>query len=152
MHLPVVLATGSSLSPTISPNTRFTEQVLSKFPDRSRPLIVYASGAAGGGSKEEEEDLPGGKGAFVSRVQDMSGGMDLCGLAVEALRGAGYTAVSELAGGYKAWDLVIRPDGRRREKGKWADQSSGTRKHAQEQPSEKLLLHLCPSSCKRREQ
>lgn len=28
-------------------------------------------------------------------------------------------------GGYRAWDLAYRPDGRKRERGNWADKSSG---------------------------
>lgn len=45
--------------------------------------------------------------------------------AMEALTSDGYTAVSELEGGYRAWDLEYRPDGRKREKGNWADRTSG---------------------------
>ena len=44
---------------------------------------------------------------------------------MQALLDAGYTAVSELAGGYRSWDLAYRPDGRKRERGNWADKSSG---------------------------
>jgi hypothetical protein len=41
-------------------------------------------------------------------------------LAAAELRDAGYSAVSELDGGFRAWDLAYRPDGRRRAKGSWA--------------------------------
>ena len=45
--------------------------------------------------------------------------------ATRALQGAGYCELSELAGGYRAWDLAYRPDGRRRAKGAFRDKSSG---------------------------
>jgi hypothetical protein len=46
-------------------------------------------------------------------------------LAAAALRDAGFTAVARLEGGYRAWDLAYRPDGRRRAKGNFRDTSSG---------------------------
>jgi hypothetical protein len=36
-----------------------------------------------------------------------------------------FTNLSELEGGFTEWDLQYRPDGRRRERGNWADRSSG---------------------------
>jgi len=45
---------------------------------------------------------------------------DVVQSAAAALRDAGYTAITELEGGFRAWDLTYRPDGRRRAKGSWA--------------------------------
>lgn len=162
VHCPVVVATGSSLNPGIQANVaKFADQVAAKFPRKAQPLVLVASGAeaATGDGKQQAA----AKGAFVSRVQAVSGDLDLVALAVEALLAQGYTAVSELHGGFKvgkklvcpaclpnylqfkgachdmcpfvrapcrghrrqAYDLGYRPDGRKREKGKWADKSSG---------------------------
>ena len=122
-HCPIVLATGSSMSPGTRPNPDFLKLVAAKFPVKARPLVVYGSTVA--------VDAAGGapavaaKGVFVSKALSLSGGEDFVAAAVEALRAAGYEDVSELGGRYGAWDLAYRPDGRRREKGKWADKSSG---------------------------
>lgn len=50
---------------------------------------------------------------------------DIVAAAARALQAAGYPTLSELAGGYRAWDLQYRPDGRRRAKGAFRDKSSG---------------------------
>lgn len=50
---------------------------------------------------------------------------DIVAAAARSLQAAGYSQLSELAGGYRAWDLSYRPDGRRRAKGAFRDKSSG---------------------------
>lgn len=54
-------------------------------------------------------------------------GQDIVAAAAAALQAAGYPRdrLAELAGGYRAWDLQYRPDGRRRAKGAFRDKSSG---------------------------
>jgi hypothetical protein len=50
---------------------------------------------------------------------------DVVAAAAAALQSQGYCSLRELAGGYRAWDLQYRPDGRRRAKGAFRDKSSG---------------------------
>jgi hypothetical protein len=50
---------------------------------------------------------------------------DIVAAAAAELAAAGYHDLAELAGGYRAWDLAYRPDGRRRARGAFRDKSSG---------------------------
>ena len=119
VHCPVVLTTGSSLNPGTKPNPDFVKLVSHKFPDRTKAIVLYGSS-----TKESMARKGKSEGAFKSRVPT-SEGEDLVALAMELIVAAGYGSVGELADGYVAWDLAYRPDGRRREKGNWADRSSG---------------------------
>ena len=127
-HCPMVLATGTSMNPGTSSNPDFVRLVTSKFPDKSFPLILYGgekSGEANGASTAASPKPEPAKGFFVSKALSLAGGEDFVALAVKALLEAGYENVAELDGGFNAWDIAYRPDGRQREKGKWADKSSG---------------------------
>ena len=128
-HCPVVLATGSSMNPGVSSNPDFVKLVTAKFPEKSRPLVVYGNRPTGQSEAADGAPSPSqtvaAKGVFVSKALSLTGGEDFVAEAVRALLEAGYQNISELDGGFNAWDLAYRPDGRRREKGKWADKSSG---------------------------
>ncbi|KAG1663000.1 hypothetical protein FOA52_000571 [Chlamydomonas sp. UWO 241] len=116
--VPAVLASGPRITPVHAPNAGFAQQVL-KLAGPSDTLVLVGSSSAGKEGKKASE------GAFVSKALVSLGGLDCVALAVDALRAAGFTSLSELEGGYTEWDLQYRPDGRRREKGNWADRSSG---------------------------
>ena len=130
-HCPVVLSTGSSMNPGTKPNPDFIKLFAARFRDKAKPLILYGSApkvddedtAAAAAAAEAAKSL----GLFVSKALSLSHGEDgdYVATAAALLMQEGYTDVSELKGGYGAWDLEYRPDGRRREKGKWADKSSG---------------------------
>lgn len=63
-----------------------------------------------------------GKGNAAPKI---GGDEDLAQAAVQQLLDAGYTRVSELAGGFGAWDECYSPQGKRRQKGAFKDKSSG---------------------------
>eukprot|EP00887_Chlorella_sp_A99_P002702 scaffold6.g2702.t1 len=128
-HAPYVLAAGSSLAPEVRPNPGFLEAAAAALgPPAAAPHVVLcgpgapldASASASFVSKE----------LFVSVAPNGTAavdGEDIVAAAARALEGAGYGQLSELEGGFRAWDLAYRPDGRRRAKGAFRDKSSGAR-------------------------
>ncbi|GBF91656.1 ribulose bisphosphate carboxylase oxygenase, chloroplastic [Raphidocelis subcapitata] len=128
-HAPFVLSAGSSLDPRLAPNPDFLRTAAAKLQKAgAKAVVVVGPGAA--------DDGPPPEGGFVSKETFVSlaptaaaaaaaGLGDVGAAAAEALRGAGHGRVFELAGGFRAWDLQLRPDGRPRARGAFVDKTSG---------------------------
>lgn len=126
-HAPYVVTSGSSLAPEVRPNPDFLQAAAQALgpPGASRPAVLYGPGAP---LDADASASFVSKEAFVSIAPNGTGqvdGEDIVAAAARALQAAGYPTLSELAGGYRAWDLQYRPDGRRRAKGAFRDKSSG---------------------------
>ncbi|KAL4442508.1 hypothetical protein ABPG77_005092 [Micractinium sp. CCAP 211/92] len=126
-HAPYVVTSGSSLAPEVRPNPDFLQAAAKALgpPGAARPAVLYGPGAP---LDADTSASFVSKEAFVSIAPNGTGqvdGEDIVAAAARALQAAGYSALSELAGGYRAWDLQYRPDGRRRAKGAFRDKSSG---------------------------
>ncbi|PRW61229.1 ribulose bisphosphate carboxylase oxygenase activase [Chlorella sorokiniana] len=127
---PYVVASGSSLAPEVRPNPAFLEAARAALgaPEAcTATVVLYGPGSAL--SSDTSESLVS-KEKFVSIAPNGMAtvdGQDLVAAAAAALQAAGYpsTHLAELVGGFRAWDLQYRPDGRRRAKGAFRDKSSG---------------------------
>ncbi|KAL4447796.1 hypothetical protein ABPG75_005015 [Micractinium tetrahymenae] len=124
---PYVVTSGSSLAPEVRRNPDFLAAAAKALgpPGSACPAVLYGPGAP---LDTEASASFVSKEAFVSIAPNGTGqveGEDIVAAAARALQAAGYSALSELAGGYRAWDLQYRPDGRRRAKGAFRDKSSG---------------------------
>ncbi|KAI3427347.1 hypothetical protein D9Q98_010264 [Chlorella vulgaris] len=128
IHTPIVLAAGPATNPAAAKlNPGFMEAATAALgsPDAAPPIVLYGPGtplhsqaAAAYVSKEQFVSI-----APAGAVQVE--GQDIVAAAAAALQSQGYCSLRELAGGYRAWDLQYRPDGRRRAKGAFRDKSSG---------------------------
>lgn len=133
-HAPIVVTTCTSLAPQAALNPAFLDDAGAALgpPDSCPPVVLVGPGPALGA------DTDGGTAtsaaSYVSKEQFVSvapsgtttvDGQDVVSAAAAALQAAGYRQLAELQGGYRAWDLAYRPDGRRRAKGAFRDKSSG---------------------------
>ena len=122
VHCGFFVAKGSSLNPTLEPNPSFVDDVARAVKgDRARPVVLYGPGAP---PSADADAVFVSKELFVSTATSAVP-EEAVEQAAAALRDAGFAAVARLDGGYRAWDLAYRPDGRRRAKGNFRDTSSG---------------------------
>lgn len=117
---PFTIISGSSMSPIVSRNDSFLKLVANLVGNNISSKIILVGSVSDsrlqhGQSKEK----------FKSKAVSLSTTEDYVLMAALTLTEAGYTDLSELEGGFTAYDLRYRPDGKRREVGNWRDKSSG---------------------------
>lgn len=117
---PFTLISGSSMAPVVTPSKETFLKLVSQAAKGNLNQQIIVVGSA----PPDESQHGQSKEVFKSKALSLSS-EDYAEQAVASLIEAGYTDVSELGGGFTAYDLSYRPDGRRREKGSWKDKSSG---------------------------
>jgi rhodanese-related sulfurtransferase len=117
---PFTIISGSSMSPVVTAQKEPFLKLVSQAAKDSKSIAIILVGSA----PPDESQHGQSKEVFKSKALSLST-EDYVEKAALALLENGYSNVAELGGGFTAYDLSYRPDGRRREKGSWKDKSSG---------------------------